>query len=462
MSSSIAALDLTTLTDYQRDLHIGKNNEPITSHLFRVFRKSTWNAHIPIKMKSTITEKIISFECAPNFHTLLYSHRSQYFPSIRVKEEHTGKVRICWCYNLGLNSISTGKFYVGGEVRQTFDNVSLDSHFQFSVAPEKRKDFDIDVGNVPEMNDWTELLPEYTTDVADPWMYNQDEEFSRSFPLYLAYPIHEYTMRNEIKDLLRMQQKNDKGEWVNIKCNLALVDIAAVDKERLTYPELYGRFNMMDTSEFNWSREFFKKNEEHLADFPDGEYTYWYHDFIPCESLNADKMGQNQYVPLSSNGPVRAMYITAENLKATAINNRSNYTTDVDDTNGNPPINTITYSYSTSKRLENVGWNQLSRIEPRHHCVGRPVKNGYGVISHAYKISSLDADVGIVFDNPKNSLKASLIVNLKENNPFNKFNPVEQNNDNLYQIHVRLYTTRKLTIKCKNQTEPYTYEVSSN
>lgn len=459
--SSLTDLDLSTFTEIQKQLHLGKPEEPITSPLFRVWRKITWNSHVPVKMKGTVSDDTITFECPPNFHALLYSSRIQHLPSIRVKDPL--KHRICWCYNIGFNTIVEGRAIIDKESRQHFDNVFMDCDYQFFSDPGEEDDVKEDIGNVPELIEWQTLLPEYYIDVQDPWFYNQNKEFSCRVPLYLKTIEHEYVMRNNIADLLRVQEW-DGEKWVSIKCDLDLVEIAQSDKKKLRPPELWGRFDKMDKDELAWSREFFKKDDAHIHDFPEGTYTIWYQDMIKCESKNPFPLGKQITTDMTSDAPVRALFVVAQNLKSVEFNNRSNYSVDPEDVAGRPPIDTLTYKYSISPRFEKIPWRRLSRTEPRNHAKRRPLLPSYGMYSHSFNPKSLDADIGIVYDTRATSLKASIMADLKDNNPYDKFGPNGGNGSkidtgNEFHLCVRLLVTRKMTFECTKTTEPYEYRI---
>ena len=95
MSIQAAKEELSSLTEFQRDIHVTANMaEDIISNFYRVFIKSTWYSSVPMKLRSTIDGEEIVYSVNNSFHFLMYSYMRFMLPPIRVRSEFKGRVRI--------------------------------------------------------------------------------------------------------------------------------------------------------------------------------------------------------------------------------------------------------------------------------------------------------------------------------------------------------------------------------
>lgn len=466
MSNAVLQVDIHSYSKEQHDeLHTAaKEGGIIYSHSFHDFKPTTWRAHAPILMKATKGEEVdgdvtVTYTCPPSFHELFYTYRVHKIPSIRVKDPDLH--RICWPYNLGVNLCTDAKLTNGGFQMPSLDSVVNDIHHQYNIPPGKENQIDKDLGNVPEMINFSEILPEYDIIVYDPWFYAQDT--SLAIPLYLSDDqkiIHEYKYRSRISKLLRMQEKVVVGgeeTWVTIPCNLKNVEIYG-GKEELKMPELYGRFGLFDKDELDTYLNFWK--DENDKSVPNAEKIYWINDYIRSGSLNPVSIGSNVTVEFESRRPVKALYWVVENVEATELNNFSNYTTDRDCIKaGRSPWTSYEYTYSTSVRLPANSSIHALRAEPRMHAESIPRVNGYGMYSYSWNPMSIEAEVGIVFTG-KESMRPKLTFTLKDDDPYARFNDEEKKTGSkLFKVHVRLLVTRRLSYKHITGSSPPKFEI---
>lgn len=444
-SAAIAKFDLDTLTKFQEEIHIPSDeDEEITSNFYREFRKTTWVSHIPSKMKANCSDTEVSFTANTTFHYLINTFIRQTFPALRVKKEYENDVQIAWPHNLGTNSTPKACFKIDDDTLQTIDYVWFDIHSQFFMKPGFRDHWNMCVGNLPMLENWTNFLPEFTSNVRQPWFYGKD--FCMAVPMFLSSLSlfeHVYTIRPFITDLLRMRVKKGDG-WIETMCNLKCLDGTGPNGQ-LRPPELWGRYGYLHPTEFKWN----KCREKH---------TFYIEDVIACDSVIPSSYGSVVTVQLDCKTPCKAFYWVAENLSAKENRNFSDYTTNKDNMyQGWNPIRSRSLMYSGNTRLEMADSDHSDKIEPWDFAISPPSEAGYNMYSFACNPNSLDAEVGIVM----NGMSVNLLCTLDNTDPYLK--PVKNTEDksildelrgdkrivyngtDKFIVKVRLLVTKKLT-----------------
>lgn len=474
MSSNIARFEFEILNDFQKDLHLifDENELPeegveIISFFHHKFEKSTWYSQYTTKFKCTSTENELIYTVNNTFHYLLYSYMRQTFPALRVAERYKGLVQICWPHNLGTNYIVEGRLKFDDDVPQTIDSYWFDIYSQFYMKPGFREHYELCVGSVPFLEQWRDFLPEFTTNVMQPFYYMRD--VSTALPLFyfssLTTITQNYTVRNTIGQLLRMRintipDQPDNPVWKEIPYNPKYIE-GAGSTGILRVPEMWGRVSYGMEMEINWHKECSFEGVENLdPKKPANEKVFYIEDVIACESDNPSQYGAKVVIDLDCKTPAKAMFWVAENLTARENRNFSNYTTNADDLyQGWNPIKGVSLSYGGHTRLDNMESDHFDKIEPWKHFPSAPWQPGYNAYSFSLDSTTLDADVGIVWD----GLKAKMTATLGNTDPTLK--PVkrtdehravldELENDNKvqsssdrFQIHVRLLVTKKMIVR---------------
>jgi hypothetical protein len=327
-------------------------------------------------------------------------------PNVRVLPQYKGRVRIAWPHNIGTNPITRAVFRQDDDTYQTWDNVWADIYFQFyqSQGAGKRDNHNVGIGNVECLENWAELLPNYPIDVDQPWFYSMDHALA--FPLLYkgsqSRAEHRYTFKRKINDLLRVQILNKEGQWKDaVKKRLMYVDVGP--NAMLPLPELWGRYAYVTDAEVKWH----KTCQE--------QRTFYTRDIEICDTSNPNVYKSNAEVALHSSNPCLAFFWVAENQDAQAVNNLSNYTTDVQDVySGWDPIKSTTLQYGTTVRLDNMASHHFSIAEPRKHFPSAPTERGYHGYSYAWDSTSFHGDVGITFA----GLNAKLICRIDDGNIY--------------------------------------------
>lgn len=471
MSNTIAKFEFDILNDFQKELHLtedidGSEKEDavveLTSAFYREFRKTTWYSQFTARLKCNATENELVFTANNTFHCLLYTYMRQTFPALRIKKDFKGRVQVCWPHNLGTNHVLEGRVKFDDDVPQTIDSHWYDIYSQFYMKPGFRDHYNVCVGNVKFLEEWTDFLPEYTTNVIQPFYYMQD--VSRAIPLYyfssLSTVTQNYSVRNEIDRLLRMriktgQRENGETIWKEIPVNYKYIE-GAGSTGILKTPELWGRYAYLTEDEVRWYKEC------STGDDPSDKRgkVFYIEDVIACESVNPSSYGAKVPVDLDCKTPAKAMFWVAENLTSRENRNYSNYTTNPDSVYlGWNPIKRVSLSYGGSPRFDDMESDHFDKIECWKHFPSAPAEAGYNGYSFSLDSTSLDADVGIVMD----GIKARLVSTLGNTDPYLK--PVKENDEkkasideldidvttgsagDKFSIHVRLLVMKKLIIR---------------
>ena len=409
MSIQAAKEELNSLTEFQRDIHVTTEaTEEIISSFHRVFIKSTWHSSVPVKLKRFQDGEETVYAVSDSFHFLMHTYMRFTLPRVRVKPEYRGKVRICWCHNVGTNIVGTTSFKEDDETFHTWDSVWADYYYQFfqDGGAGKRKSHHIGIGNIECLENWSEFLPEYTINVDQPWFYSMDTALG--FPILykgsLTRAEHRYTLKLRVADLLRVQVLGKDKEWKDCKRRRGMQYLDIIPDLEIATPELWGKYAYITEPEIKWHKE--------CGDLPRVLYT---RDVEVCDTPNPSKYGEIAEILLQSSTPCMAILWAAENQDAKAINNHSNYTTDFQDLYaGWDPIKTTGLKYGTVTRLPPMGSDHFSLAEARKHFPSSPSERGYHAYSYANDSSGFHGDVGIVLEN----MKAKLFCRIENNDLF--------------------------------------------
>jgi hypothetical protein len=407
MSILAAKEELLSMTETHRDMHVQSSlNEEFVSEFARTFQKSTWYSTTSMKLACVEDGEEVAYAVNTNFHLLIYTYMCLMLPAIRVKSEYKKNVRIAWCHNVGTNLIQQAVFKEDDDMFQRWDSTWADIYFQFyqSEGAGKRDNHNIGIGNVKFLEEWTDYLPAYPIDVAQPWFYSMDRALA--FPIFYknsqTRAEHRYTFNRNINYLLRCQIFDNKTQkWRNATRAIhRYLDIGP--SSMLKLPELWGRYAYLTPQEIQW----YKCNKSRV---------FYIRDVEVCDTQNPNKYGSTAEVSLHSRSPCLAFFWVAENKDAKDIHNHSNYTTNVDDIyKGWDPIRSVSLKYGTVARLDNVPSHHFSIAEPREHFPSAPNECGYHGFSYASDSTNFDGDIAIVLS----KLNARLHCKIANNDIF--------------------------------------------
>ena len=402
----VADIDLSQLSDFQKELHFppkeSKEDDEdnlVMSPFLHKFKKISWSTQLPEEMQRAEESDKCIFYANSKFHYLTSSYLVQPLPSIRVRAKFADKYQICWSHNLGHNITEHGRLLIDEDHAQRINTVWLDKYSQYYVN-QKRKEYLESIGNLPFLTDWSTFLPEYNLYLPQPWFYSRR---SKALPLFLckiSKVKHEYKLKRDLQDLLRMRRKDKNGIWKEIKCHPDIIEGAKDDK--IPYPSMWGRYSLITPAEKNWREK--------------SNYNIYIDDILSFQSPNTEKLGKIVEVPVSSYLPVRAFFCVAENMSAKKINNLSNYTTDMNDlSKGWCPIRTCGMNRGNIPRIAQMDHGHFDTLEPLNYFPMVPYDKGYLAHSLSYDTTSMNAEVGMTLD-PNHQSK--ILLKLENTNPM--------------------------------------------
>lgn len=471
MSAEIAKLDLLTIKAFQLELHQGSKTNPqeeVLTQFGHEFRKKTWSTSVPVTIPGSLAEGKITFTMPMAFHYLQYVVLRQKLPAIRVLPQFSEQIRICWPHNPGSNVVPHAVFKINEDTVQTLTAPSYDALNQFELQPAGfRNHYDLCIGNRPFLEEWAELLPEYTTNFIVPWGFSRHE--SQAIPLLLCSMdkiTMTFTVRNKLTEMLRMQQKSKKtGEWIDIPPRPQVIEGCGTN---LPVPELSGRFSLISDEELNYHRHGWNVPDPIAKAQWENLHTYYTRNFIPVKSPNPLPFGKTEELGIICNTPCLKLYWMGENVSAQKMNNYSNYTSNTKNLyDGYNVCGTTTLSHSGQSRIKDLNVDFFDKIEPWKTCKSAPTEAGYNTYSFSNDSMGLDAEVGLIFK----GLDAKFSVQLENSNPFlkpidtknNSSNPLEEIVDDdeipvvapthnrpdepTFTIHLLLLVLRKLTFQ---------------
>lgn len=424
---SVAKDELASLNDFQKEIHYSEDdgdNEILSDH-YRKFVKSTWYSSVLTKLECTKDGDETVYRLNNSFHFLKYTYLRLVFPAVKVKPDFSKKIRICWCHNLGINIYQQASFKEDDDTYQTFDKTWGDIHFQYYQEPGagKRENFNLGIGNVDILENWSEFLPSHPIIVDQPWFYTMNP-----FPIWpklsTARAEHRYTFKKKVTDLLRVEIKTKDGFWKPIVKNVnRYIDI--VGPVDLPTPELWGRYSYVTEEELKWyvSCDSTKKDGE------DNQSRVFYtRDVVACDLQNPTKYNSVANIELTSQNPCLAFFWVAENRDSTAIHNYSNYTTNTNNLyKGWDPVKATTFKYGNTAYLDKMPSDHFN-IGQSKHFPSLPCETGYHAYSYANYSNNFDGEIGIVFD--KLVKKAVLMCQIDNGDLFINKSEENQHVDN--------------------------------
>lgn len=402
----VAKIDLETITEFQKELHWpqpepgtsevdGEYVSDVTSNFILSFKKTSWHSRVFMELTPTSSEETITYTANNMFHRLEYVDLIQEIPALQVKKEFRDKIRIAWCHNLLHNIMGKASMFNREIYITDLTSHYMDHYAQHYLKPGIRELYNIGIGNVPFLEQWSDFLPGYTLTGLQPWPFSED--LSLSFPLFLLSPTQflnfKYHPQLNINKLLRMQRQVD-GVWKDIKCNLRYLDGTGTTGT-LRNPVLRGCYVYLTDDEI---QAYICHNKKHV---------FYYNHVVPATGLNSVGYGVYSEITVRA-GPCKALHWSAENLNQVAFNNHSNYTTSDNVYEGWAPWESYKLKYATSTRVESTSSAIAERLDPLHHSRTPPMEAGYGSYFFAHDPMSLAADIGIALHRTSGTLYVKL------------------------------------------------------
>lgn len=433
------------LNTFQRELHYPENvslgiNYPgnrIHSSFFSELRKSTWILHKPERMTSVLTissnaldDPIISFKAALECHGLVHSDFVQTLPEIVCKEGYHAR----WIPDICVNIIDQATFKFDNTRIQSFDTLWIKMYINSLIAQEHKATIDINIGNVPELQEWNSFLPRYECSLPLPWLYNSS--FSNYFPLYycgsLNEVVHEIKYKNRL-DRLLLARNIETGAIVPIAEAIDMVNGLKFDPDQPLMPkngcvpEMWADYVYFTDMECKYNQ---------CVSIPPDSYprrnTVYYQDVVAFDSRDDVPTGPN-YVNITSTDPIHMLGWVARNTQAPYAEYYPTYTMAP---YGYSPIKDTTLQVDTtvtSKIFENLPAWRTNRVYTAKHLSRIPNDKSFNFWFLGATSETQDQQPGILFNN------GCLSVNIENVDPYHL------KEDGKYQLQVRGVVAKKFT-----------------
>lgn len=423
--------DVVEKSQYQKDLHFSEEKEEeetlIRTHFLNIKRRETWSYRCNLKLDcngdisnpSNISYRVRTLP----YHGLLYTVLIQKLPQIKAK---TG-FEIRWCPNVGSNIVKQAEFQVNDTIWQTLDSIYFDDYHS-KISQENSASLNQNLGNIPELQTWSNELPSGMTFFRIPWFYSLHT--SKMFPLYYCGKEdrieHQLTLRRNLKDLL-MIRSVDTGEMIPF--DEACIEVSNLE---LPAPEMRGDYVMMSDMECEHNR--CNGSKYHTEVF----------DIDNVKAVASDNVyGTNSTVSIKIKDmpfPVHTIHWKAENVNASSVNYLSNYSTCTEDhTKGISPIRWASLSCPQGILFKNMESYITDKIIPSNHFNKIPEHPGYGCWTNATSAADpLYPKPGIKLD------EGELTFRIEDNDEESK---------NKYRLHSRIVYTYRITFKEYPKTE---------
>jgi len=345
-----------------------------------------WYSLNPRKFETVPSETEMKFSIASGFDYLCYSYTKINIPPLWVKDEYAGRYRFAWCYDLGYRIMPEATFIVD-DVELDYLNVdaiiAYNEHFV-----DTNESYQRDVGNIPELVDWSSEHAGTTIQPPQPWFYGRRSE--TAFPLFRMNSVatchHKYQLDNHISHLLRMQEMVN-GTWVDIHVDISVLS-GYSNEGKIPQPELWGTFGKIDDKELAYNQ----------CERP--VETAYIENIVSIVSGNPKIYGAKDDIPLAYTAPVKAMLWMAQNRSAAIYNNHGNYSSDSDNLmRGKCPIylNTLRYGSKTPKFREMESLHFQGPLT-RPHFPFQPKRPGLLGFAFCQMPSAIGIDVGVLLD----------------------------------------------------------------
>lgn len=448
------------LTAFQRELHYPENVElgdqhpgnKVRSEFLAEYRKSTWFMHKPERMVSEIavtsTESdhpIVRFKAAHRCHGLIYSDFCQPLPEIICKEGYEAH----WVPNVGTNVIVSCTLKIDTTRLQCFDTTWLDMYANSLIDECDVAAYNENVGNIPELQEWSPVLPKYDCSVPLPWFYNRG--FSDYFPMYycgsLNEVVHEIKFRNRLDALLHVRKVSDPDSIVPLVEAISTVNGIPfnVDSPFMPAtscrPEMWGEYLYLTDIECVFNRCITMP-----LDMLPRRNTIYYHDVVAFDSRSKHNLRDvSVEVRISHPDPIHMIGWVCRNVKAEASKHYGTYTTGAGSGlgAGASPIRNSTLQINenvTSKIFERLPSWRTNRVYPLKHLACKPRSKGFNFWFMGAKSSSLNLQPGIIFH------EGCLTIEPEDTNPYIGANPaVKPNTDTEFHLQVRALVTKKFS-----------------
>lgn len=329
-------------------------------------------------------------------HILKGTHLCVNLPTARVIAEHADTIRIAWPENVGHHVTEKAVFEYGAKIKLELPSIFLDAEHQYNLqrGAGKRKMYDANIGNLPELTNFSTYLPSRPLYVKQPWFYWGRKTFWPLFKYNKNPTNHVYTFRS-YESLLRIQQLQD-GVWVTLTSDKENVGRYVVFGETET-PVLKGRFGQLSEEEYsvNTEKGCIEKSKVFIR------------DVVVLTSENEKQYDSPETLSLKSGHICSYFYYMASDTRNKLTANYSNYRNQ----QGDHSVVSSSLLYGGNPLFENFT-PQDTNAGQGEYFPSVPRQKGYNVYTFVNDPNNEDADSAPVLGNgsPETNTALSVVV----------------------------------------------------
>jgi hypothetical protein len=422
---TVAYTDLSS-NDKPEDWFYG--GKSVVSLFTRRLKPCSWYTQITVNDANKGSSELPIFDFSKTADFARGGWAESTFPKVSVKAADNGrlKYRIALTWNAAHHVWPSVALKFNDLQIAAFDSVALDMVSQYRVSAAKWALYQKFIGNTPELQEWTDVLPKTVLKLPSPFYYAQDA--SQSLPICLATLNNmkeEYVAQTDLRNLIRVQINeaplDQLPEWRDAKAG-------EVDFSSILEVDGGKALEMSDTR--HWTKYILITDDERES------HEKEVRDVIieQVQNTNAKKGGVGEHRhDFRFGGPVKALFFGMINKTSDEYNNRSNYSDDTrSGAKGSDPIAKISYSYDNDERFENVDGSWFD-METWYHGERSISEVGYHGIFYNQHINHIDVTGSSNFSN----LVTSFDLEVEETS----------GQDNKYTFAARALTMHRLRFK---------------
>jgi len=388
-SVTTAFVDLATFDEIEKYMYGGPD---ATAYFVRESRKSTWFSQVPVQLSVASGTGQFGQSFTVNISRagdyLLHSWLRVTVPEITLLPTNAAggaaDGRIRWCANFMHNLIKECQIKFNDLPAARFDNYHLDFWTAFTVPAGKRNGYDNMIGNFDDMtgpHGAGDKIPSFTLNLPLPFWFARDTGVALPTA---ALPYNEMRILFEFRTWQELLILADSSvETAEQRRDI----VVGSDKDIATIPAL--------VASQVWANYAIVSNDERK------KMACAARDILIEQVQTAPKSthsGGSPHLDIRFSHSIKALFFAVRNT--TWKSEWSNYTTHSPDTGpialvspsdqSVDPILETTLCYENTNRLNQMGSDYFSLVNPYYHAVSIPTDTGYHMYSYSLDFTSLD------------------------------------------------------------------------
>jgi len=380
----IAKKVLNTTNPLQKFLSTSKSEEEPFWSPFMNSDFPKFSRHVKFDQKMELSSNSgdeFLFKIPQTHHFLIGSDLTQELPTVTLKEEYQENYEISYIPKTGLYILESGQFYQGEEpVGNHINGDSLDQLIEFFGERFFKQSYENLIESIQGDTTWGSKLEGKTIIIPHPFFYSGVLLRSLKKGIVSESFSQRYNLRRGLKSLLRLRQKNTKGEWddcvtedICLMCEFS--DKTAEDTLKAT-PELWGTFSVGNLREQSDWKDLKDKKKKYLDCFQELVQ-------IPCPIVKGKGVLE---IDIVRQGCARGVFWSLKNLSKIKINDYYTFSE-----NDKDPVvkSSLAYSADGFEWKDFASFHHSRRLPPK---AGARIPKAVGYHYHPFVFESLLTD----------------------------------------------------------------------